>query len=94
MIRINNVKLRLDYTQNDIEKAVLKELRIDKKAIDSISLFRRSVDARHKNDVHFIATFDVKLNTNENNAISKSKSKNAIICDEYKYTIPYKNDLK
>ena len=94
MIRINNVKLRLDYTQNDIEKAVLKELRIDKKAIDNISLFRRSVDARHKNDVHFIATLDVKLNTNENSAISKSKSKNAVICDEYKYTIPYKNDLK
>lgn len=94
MIRINNVKLRLDYTQNDIEKAVLKELRIDKKAIDSISLFRRSVDARHKNDVHFIATLDVKLNTNENSAISKSKNKNAVICDEYKYIIPYKNDLK
>ena len=94
MIRINNIKLKLDYTDSDIERAVIKELRVDKKAIDNISLFRRSVDARHKNDVHFIATLDVKLNTNENSALSKCKSKNAVITDEYKYIIPYKNDLK
>ncbi|MBQ7133685.1 MAG: hypothetical protein IJO20_04230 [Ruminococcus sp.] len=93
MIRINNVKLSLSYTDADIRKAVIKELRTDEKSIDSISLFRRSIDARHKNDVHFIATIDVKLNCDENKAVSKSKSKNVTIQEEYRYEIPYTKDL-
>ncbi|MBQ2971378.1 MAG: NAD(P)/FAD-dependent oxidoreductase [Ruminococcus sp.] len=93
MIRINNVKLSLSYTDADIRKAVIKELRTDEKSIDSISLFRRSIDARHKNDVHFIATIDVKLNCDENKAVSKSKSKNVTIQEEYRYEIPYNKDL-
>ena len=93
MIRLSNVKLSLNYSDNDVKNAVIKQLRIDNNAINSISLYRRSVDARHKNDVHFIATLDVELNTNENTAISKAKNKNAVICEKYRYDIPYKNDL-
>ena len=93
MIRINNIKLKLSYTDTDIKNAVLKELRIDDKSINNISLFRRSIDARHKNDVHFIATIDVKLNCDENKAVSKAKSKNVAIQEEYRYEIPYTKDL-
>lgn len=93
MIRINNLKLKLSYTNSDIKNAAIKELRTNENAIENISLFRRSIDARHKNDIHFIATVDVKLNCDENKALSKAKSKNASIVDEYRYEIPYKNDL-
>ncbi len=93
MIRINNLKLKLSYTDKDIENAVTRELRVNKNAIENISLFRRSIDARHKNDVHFIATVDVNLNCDENKAISKAKCKNASVVSEYRYEIPYKNDL-
>lgn len=93
MIRINNLKLKLSYTDSDIQKAVIRELRTNKEAIKSISLFRRSVDARHKNDVHFILAVDVKLNCDENKALLKAKSKNSSIVDEYRYEIPFKNDL-
>ncbi len=94
MIRLNNVRLDLGYTDSDIKNAVKKELRISEKAIKNISLYRRSVDARHKNDVHFIATLDINVNVDENAVLSKSKNKNAGICEEYKYNIPYKSDLK
>ncbi|MBQ8860140.1 MAG: FAD-dependent oxidoreductase [Ruminococcus sp.] len=93
MIRINNLKLKLSYTDSDLKSAVLKELRISEKAVENISLFRRSIDARHKNDVHFIATIDVKLNCDENKTLSKAKNKNASIVNEYRYDIPYKNEL-
>ncbi len=93
MIRINNVKLKLSYTDADIKSSVLKELRVDEKSIESVSLFRRSIDARHKNDVHFIATIDVKLNCDENKAVSKAKSKNVTLQEEYSYEIPYTKDL-
>lgn len=93
MIRLTNVKLKLDYTDADIEKSVCSQLRIDKKAIKNIQLYRRSVDARHKNDIHFTASFDVELNLNENSVISRAKNKNASVCERYCYTIPYKKDL-
>lgn len=93
MIRINNIKLKIGYTDADIKQAVQKELRIQENAVDNISLYRRSIDARHKNDVHYIATVDVELNTNESAVLNKAKCKNASICDKYKYTIPYKKDL-
>ncbi|MBR2715871.1 MAG: hypothetical protein IKB73_06685 [Ruminococcus sp.] len=94
MIRINNLKLKLSYTDDDIKNAVAKELRISKENIENVSLFRRSIDARHKNDIHFISTIDVTVNKNENAVISKSKSKNVSITDEYKYILPYTKDLK
>lgn len=93
MIRLSNVKLRLGYNDKDIKEAVTKQLRINEASILNISLYRRSIDARHKNDVHFITTLDVQLKTNENAVISKAKNKNAIICEKYRYEIPYKNDL-
>ncbi len=93
MIRLGNVKLRLDYTDDDIKNSVCKELRINKSAVENISLYRRSIDARHKNDIHFIATFDIYLNSNENAVIAKAKNKNASICEKYHYEIPFKKDL-
>lgn len=93
MIRLNNVKLHLDYNDTDIRNAVSKELRIDKKQIENISMHRRSVDARHKNNVHFIATFDITLNCDENRVLSKAKNKNASICEKYCYEIPFRKNL-
>lgn len=87
MIRLNSINLPLDYDQNFIEKRVCKELNIQKSAIKSVSLFRRSVDARHKNDIHFICTLDVEVNTNENAVVSRCKSNKAIITEPYRYEI-------
>ena len=53
MLIINNVKLPLDYDFSDLTYAAARALKTDRKNIKSASLFRKSVDARHKNDVHF-----------------------------------------
>lgn len=93
MIRINNVKLKLNYSDADIRKAVTKELRVDENCIKCVSLFRRSIDARHKNDVHFIATLDVETSISESKVLSKAKSKNAVSVEKYHYEIPFKKNL-
>ncbi len=93
MIRINNIKLPLDYSDSDIRKKVARELRINENSIDSIALFKRSIDARYKNDVHFKVSVDVDLNIDENKAISKSKSNKAKLTKPYKYEIPVSNKL-
>ena len=50
MIRLNNIKLCLDYTDNNLIDIASKKLKINKKHISNIKLFKRSVDARVKND--------------------------------------------
>ncbi len=88
MIRVNNIKLPVDYNDSTLKKSICRELRIDEKAIKSVSLFRRSIDARKKDNVRFIISADVELNTNENKALSRSKSKNAVFAKPYYYEIP------
>lgn len=88
MIRINNIRLPIDYTDKTIRAKVSKELRINEKSIEKMSLFRRSIDARKKNDVHFLAAVDVYLNSDENRVISKAKSNKANITTPYEYKLP------
>lgn len=94
MIRINNIKLPLDYSDSLIKKQICRELRIDENGIEKFELFKRSVDARKKNDVHFITAVDVYINGNENNIISKAKGKNISAVKPYKYEIPIGKQLE
>ncbi len=85
MIRINNIKLPLGYTDEDIRRACARELRLNPNAIGKAALYRRSIDARHKDDIHYTTSVDVYLNVNEQSALNKAKSKNAAITQEYRY---------
>ena len=85
MIRLSNIRLPLNYTDEDIVKACAKELRVSPKAITKASLYRRSIDARHKGDIHYTTSVDVILNINEQAALNKAKSKKATITEEYRY---------
>ena len=86
MIRINNIHIPLDYDDNTIKTKVSKELRIDKKAITRTSIFRRSIDARKKDNIFFLCTIDVELNTNEDAILRKCK--NATKTSPYVYNVP------
>ena len=85
MIRLSNVKLPLLYSDRDIVSACAKELRVPKEAIVNSSLYRRSIDARHKDDIHYITSVDVTLSISEQAALQKAKSKNAAITEAYRY---------
>lgn len=87
MIRINNVKLPLDYDDEYIKYISAKELRISESQITNATLFRRSTDARHKGDIHFVSSINVSLNCDEKAVLSKAKNTNADIAKEYKYEI-------
>lgn len=93
MIRISGIKLPIDYETDNLIKAVARELRINEKSIEKVSLFKRSIDARKKNNICFNISADVYLKINEKTVISRSKSKNAVIAKEYRYEIPKHNPL-
>lgn len=85
MIRINNVHIPLDYSDETIRKKAAKELRIDINAIKSASIFRRSVDARKKDNIFFLCSIDIELNINEYSVLKKCK--NAVKVTPYHYEV-------
>ncbi|WP_442872797.1 NAD(P)/FAD-dependent oxidoreductase [Caproicibacter sp. BJN0012] len=56
MYRISELRLELDGSPEDLKKEAAKRLRVAPEAIRSLSLFRKSVDARKRDDVHFVCT--------------------------------------
>ena len=83
MIRVNNIHLSLDYDDKSVRKAVAKQLRIEEKSIKSCKIFRRSVDARKKDNIYFLTTVDAELNINEEKVCKKCG--NAQIARKYEY---------
>ncbi len=88
MIRITDIQLPLDYSDEDILDAACKALRVERGSIKSVSLFRRSTDARRKSDIHFTATVDVRLNSDERRAVSRAKNAKAQVTQPYRYDQP------
>jgi uncharacterized FAD-dependent dehydrogenase len=54
--RISELRMELDGTEEDLKARAAKRLRVAPGDIRSLRYFRKSVDARKKNDVHFICT--------------------------------------
>ena len=86
MIRVNNLHIPLNYDDNILRKKLCRELRIESSAIQSVSLFRRSVDARKKDNIFFLCSLDVKLNISEDSVLRKAK--NAVKVKPYHYAVP------
>lgn len=88
MIRISNIKADVSYTDESIKKSAAKALNTDVNNIKAVDIFKRSVDARKKQSVHFIMTVDVLLHSDENKILSKCRSNNISKATAYKYTLP------
>ena len=61
MLRLNNLPLPLDGDDAALRALCCRKLRIPPEAILEMTLARKSVDARDKENVHFVCTVDLKL---------------------------------
>ena len=50
MLRINEIKVPLEYTQEDLIKKCAKTLRIKPTDITGVSVYKKSIDSRKKDD--------------------------------------------
>lgn len=86
MIRIPEIKLSLDQDESLLKKEISKKLHIPDDAVLSYRIFKKSIDARKKNDIHFVYAIDAELNNEEQ--ILKKFGKKGIIKSpiiEYEY---------
>lgn len=61
MLRIDNLSMPLSWDMALLTEAVLRKLRVPADQLLSLTLAKKSVDARDKGDVHFVLSVDVKL---------------------------------
>ena len=60
MLRLTEIKLPLDHAESDLTSAILKKLQINPDELIRYSIFKRSYDARKKNDIVFVYILDVE----------------------------------
>lgn len=65
MIRINNIKIRKDISKEELLDFIIEKKQINKNDIIEWHISKKSIDARKKEDVHYIYSIDLKLK-NEN----------------------------
>ncbi len=87
MIRINQLKLSVDHTQEALWAKTAKTLRIQVKDIRSLQIVKQSVDARKKEDIHFTYSIDVEVE-NEGFVVHKVKSGDISISEKKEYVFP------
>ncbi len=61
MLRINDINVSLDFTDKTVIKAVAQKLNISSRDIRSFKLIKKAVDARKKNDVHFVISVAAEI---------------------------------
>ena len=60
MLIINNVKVPLDCT--NYKTAISSKLKISENDITNLSIIKKAIDSRNKNDVFFICNFIIEIN--------------------------------
>lgn len=60
MLRLTNLKLPLDHTEQDLEAAILKKLKLSTDALTSYRVFKRSYDARKQGAIALVYTIDIE----------------------------------
>ena len=73
MIVLRNLNVSLDDC-NNIKLCCAQKLKTDENNIQSLKVMRRSIDARKKQDVHFVYTLLIELNNNESTICRNCKS--------------------
>lgn len=92
MIRINNISMKIGYTDAELEQKIKKILHVPK--IKTWSLFRRSIDSRKKNDIHYVISVDVSLMNPslEAEIVNIVHNNNVMLTNNMKYRFPCRSD--
>ncbi len=61
MIRVSNIKIRKDLSEEDVYKYTIKKNRIYEQDILDWQISKKSIDARRKDDVHYSYSIDFEL---------------------------------
>jgi len=84
MIRIGQLKLQPNHTENDLIKKIVKTLHISEREIVNFQIKKMSIDARKKPELKYVYTLDVTVQ-NEAQVLKKQKGKSFSIVKDKPY---------
>lgn len=88
MIRINEIKLSLEEDESLLKDKAAKILKINQKYINTLTIYKKSIDARKKENIHFTYAVDLTIGLDEEQIVSKCKSNKVQLTKPYIYEIP------
>ncbi len=88
MIRLQNIRMPLDYTERDLYRTAAKKLRIPEENITSLKVRRRSVDARKRDAVSFLFSLDLSVKQEEQLLKKYTRDHDVQRITETPYTVP------
>ncbi len=88
MIRINQLKLPVSHTEQDLYKKAAKTLRIPVEQLRTLTPVRQSLDARKKNELCYIYSLDAAVSGKEASVVKKARNANVVIRREEAYRFP------
>ena len=91
MIRINNVKLQLGFTESDVRSVINKTLKTDREY--EYSFFKLSLDDRRRNQVKYIASIDVDV-PNPEKILKRLHNNNVMLTSATQYRFPDPGNVK
>lgn len=87
MLRVTGLKLPLDFDGEQLKQAAAKRLKLPAQAVRDLRLVKKSVDARKKQDVHFVCA--VELTTDrEAQVLSRVRDTTVQKAEPYHYELP------
>ena len=80
MLRINNIKMPVKHSENDLKKTVYKLYKINENEVKSFEIAGQAIDARKKDNVVFVYAVDISFNFDEETEKKRFENvKNVII---------------
>ena len=81
MIRLNELKMPLGATEEEVKKAACKTLKIKEADVKSFSLARRSIDSRKKDNIFLVYSVDIETDLNEENIVAPFPTNKAMLTE-------------
>ena len=80
MIRISNIKIYEDISDEEILNIIIKKYKISRQSILKWSISKKSIDARKKEDVHY--SYSIDINAKDEDKLLKYKNVSKVITME------------
>lgn len=85
MIRLSNIRLPLDHTKSELGAVILKRLGIQVDGLLSYSVYKRSYDARKKENIKLIYSFNVEVRQEKRVLRRKNRDKTIRLAPDENY---------
>ncbi len=88
MLRVNELKIPLDGGEAELLAAAAKALKCPPALIESVTVTRKAVDSRDKDNIFFVCNAEVKVNGDEGRFLKKPSSPRVGLAEPFEYSPP------